>query len=610
MLKARLQWQLLVWIGGMVAVNVIANLLLFFLARSATSFSAARLLLLSAIASTLLIIAGGVSLWIACRILGRLSTGMAELRRGEYPLLVAPTGNPLAEYIRQFNQLSAELRTRDEKTKTWAQSREGELAKASRLLRLNRNRAEAMRALPEGLVLLDEHNRICGVDQTATELIGLPAESLSNTPLDQVVITLRGRASNPDSLDENCALLREGRVNEVRLELQSPREALLRVARIWVLCANGASTDRPTSAKPQPNTDVERMKSEFLSTVSHELRTPLTSIKGSLSLVQSGGTGHIPADARDLLEIAMSNTERLIATINNVLDVAQLEYGGVHFEVSPVALATIVDEAIQAVRPEAVTRNARFEVSLPEPPPLLTVDARRIAQVLRHLLSNAIKFSAKNSRVLLSAKADAGALVLSVQDFGVGIKPEFMARLFQKFEHEQEALTRDTQGCGLGLAICKLVVEAHGGRIWADSEEGKGSTFSVSLPLVPSHRTILVVDDDDDLQRSMADFCERRGYRVLPCHNPKEVLQLARSYRPHVIALDVLAPAGTSAEVCSRLAADPATQPIPVVCFVGDGELPAYARGPNFHTLSKPLDVSEFGSLLDRVFADSGGDGA
>ena len=142
------------------------------------------------------------------------------------------------------------------------------------------------------------------------------------------------------------------------------------------------------------------------------------------------------------------------------------------------------------------------------------------------------------------------------------------------------------------------------------ARKGSGSTFSVSLPLVPSHRTILVVDDDDDLQRGMADFCERRGYRVLPCHNPKEVLQLARSYRPHVVALDVLAPAGTSAEVCRRLAADPATQAIPVVCFVGDRESPAYARGPNFHLLSKPLDVSEFGSLLDRVFADSGGDGA
>jgi signal transduction histidine kinase len=609
MLKARLQWQLLVWIGGMLAVNVCANLLLYFLAPS-TSFSAGRLLLLSAIASTLLILAGGVTLWLARRVLDRLSTGMADLKSGEYPLLVTTQGNPLAEYIRQFNQLSAELRARDEKTKIWAQNREGELAKASRLLRLNNNRAEALRAMPEGLVLLDDQNRVCGVDQTAAELIGTPPESLSNTPLDQVVTNLRGRASNLVSLDEHCAMLRDGRVNELRLELQSPREALLRFAKMCVVCANGASADRRVSAKPQPTSDVDRMKSEFLSTVSHELRTPLTSIKGSLSLVHSGSTGHIPADARDLLDIALSNTDRLIATINNVLDVAQLEYGGVQFEISPVSLANIVDEALQAARPEAVTRSARIDVSLPEPPPVLTVDARRMVQVLRHLLSNAIKFSSKNSRVVLSAKAEGGALVLSVQDFGVGISPEFMGRLFQKFEHEQEALTRDTQGCGLGLAICKLVVEAHGGRIWAESVEGRGSTFFVSLPIAPSHRTILLVDDDDDLQRGMADFCERRGYRVLPCHNPKEVVQLARSYRPHVVALDVLAPPGSSAEVCSRLAADPATKTIPVVCFVGNRESPTYARGPNFHILTKPLDVSEFGSLLDRVFADSGGDGA
>ena len=610
MLKARLQWQLLICIGGIVAVNVVANLSLIWLARSATSFSASRLVLLSAAVSTLLIIMGGVSIWLACRVLDRLSTGMADLQQGKYPLLVAHKGNPLAEYIRQFNQFSAELRARDEKTKSWAQNREGELAKASRLLRLNNSRVEALRAKPEGLVLLDDNNHVCGVDQTAAELIGSPADSLSNAPLEEVIINLRERGSNPASLDEQCARLRDGQVNEVRLELQYPREALLRLTRMRVVGANGASADRHISAKPEPNPEVERMKSEFLSTMSHELRTPLTSIKGSLSLIQSGSSGHIPAEARDLLDIALSNTERLNATIANVLDVAQLEYGGVQFEVSPVALANIVDEAIQAIRPEAVTRNARIEVSLPEPPPVMTADGKRIAQVLRQLLSNAIKFSANNSRVALSAKVDGGALVLSVQDFGVGISPDFMGRLFQKFEHEQEALTRDTQGCGLGLAICKLVVEAHGGRIWAESVEHSGSTFSVSLPLVPSHRTILVVDDDDDLQRSMADFCERRGYRVLPCHNPKEVVNLARSFGPHVVALDVLAPSGTSAEVCSRLAADPATQAIPVVCFVGDREAPNYARGPNYHTLSKPLDVSEFGSLLDRVFAKSGGNGA
>jgi signal transduction histidine kinase len=610
MLKGRLQWQLLVWIAGIVAVNLIANLWLFYLARSVTSFSAGRLLLFSAIASTLLMIAGGVALWLASRALTRLSRGMKELQRGAYPLLVAPTGNPLADHIRQFNQLSSELRTRDEKTKTWAKNREGELAKASRLLRLNSSRVEALRAMPEGLLLLDDHNCICGVDQTAAELIGARPESLSNTPLDQLTMRLRERVSDPASFDERFAMLRSGEATELRLELQSPREALLRIARMRIVRPNGDSADRNLGDQPQPNTDVERMKSEFLSTVSHELRTPLTSIKGSLSLVQSGSTGHIPADARELLDIALSNADRLIATINNVLDVAQLEYGGVQFEVSPVSLANIVDEAMQAVRPEAVTRNARIDLSLPQPPPVMTVDARRIAQVLRHLLSNAIKFSNKNSQVVLSAKIEGEAVVLSVQDFGVGISREFMGKLFQKFEHEQDALTRDTQGCGLGLTICKLVVEAHGGRIWAESVEGSGSTFFVSLPVAPSQRTILVVDDDDDLQRSMAAFCDRRGYRVLACHNPREVVTLARSYRPHLVALDVLAPAGTSAEVCRRLADDPATQAIPVVCFVADRKSPAYTSGPNLHLLAKPLDESEFGSLLDRMFARPGGNGA
>jgi signal transduction histidine kinase len=463
--------------------------------------------------------------------------------------------------------------------------------------------------MPEGLVLLDEMDHVCGVDQAAAELIGTQPESLSNSFLDDVVAGLLHRVSNPAALKERCAMMHDGQANEIRLELQSPRKGLLRFARISTVRRSNGNAGR-SNAERQPNLEVEKMKSELISTVSHELRTPLTSIKGSLSLVQSGSAGHVPADARELLDIALSNTERLIATINNLLDVAQLEYGGVHFEVSPVSLSDLVEEATRGIRPQAVARNVRMEVSLPDPPPIIIVDTKRIAQVVGHLLSNAIKFSAANSRIVLSARIEGGSLNLSVQDFGVGISPEFMGRLFQKFEHEQDALTRDTQGCGLGLTICKLVVEAHGGRIWAESVEGSGTTFFVSLPIAPSRRTILVVDDDDDLHRSMADFCDRRGYRVLTCHNAKEVLRLALSYRPDMVALDELASSGASDELCGKLAADPATRAIPVVCFVSNGISPADAHGPNFHTLSKPLDESEFGGLLDRVFASSKGTGA
>jgi CheY-like chemotaxis protein len=205
----------------------------------------------------------------------------------------------------------------------------------------------------------------------------------------------------------------------------------------------------------------------------------------------------------------------------------------------------------------------------------------------------------------------AGALVVSVQDFGVGMSTEFMGRLFQKFEHAQDALTRDTQGCGLGLAICKLVVEAHGGRIWAESDEGRGSTFYFSLPLeAAAKRTILVVDHDDDLHKSIADYCERRGFRLLPCHNARDVVRLVRSYHPQVVALDTLEPAGTSAEICGRLAADPVTQAIPVICFVGPHETKNHGHGANLHLLAKPLDLDAFGGLLERVFANAGGAGA
>ncbi len=611
MLKFRPHWQLPLVTGAVIAVNIFANLGLFLLARSTHRMTEGWVLLLAAAISTLLILSVAAAVWVSARVLRRLAAGMHELQRGAYPLLVAPKSNPLGEHIRLFNQLSAELRSREQKTKAWAQDRESELARTARLLRLKHQKVEALREMPQALVLVDSQNNIFAVDHTAAELIGAPEESLSNTPLEQVVSRLKQRASSAVVFEEDCARLRDGKVDEIQLEMETPREARLRIARMRVAGLEAAPSQPRVAGKGKPsNTEVEKMKTEFLSTISHELRTPLTSIKGSLSLMQSGSSGHIPAEARDLLEIALGNTDRLIATITNVLDVAQLEYGGVNFEISAAPFAGIVEEAIQEVRPEAVTRNVRIEVSLPDPPPVLTVDSKRIVQVLRHLLSNAIKFSSPNGRIVLAGVVQGGSLVVSVQDFGVGISSEFMGKLFQKFEHQQDALTRDTQGCGLGLAICKLVVEAHGGRIWVESVEGRGSTFFISLPTqAPAGRTILLVDDDDDLQPTVAEYCERRGFRVLPCHNPKDVVRLARSYHPQIVALDNLEPSGTSAEICGRLAADPATQGIPVVCFVGNNET-AYAHGPNLHLLTKPLDVAAFGGLLDRVFANSGADGA
>jgi signal transduction histidine kinase len=594
MLSPRPQWQLVTLAAGVVAVNAAANLLLFV---TASSSNVGRIFFLSAITSTAVIVVVVGAVWLAYGTLKRLSIGMGQLARGSYPLLVVPKTKLFGRYVRNFNELSAALRAREEKSKSTP--------------RRSEVRRDSSRAAPEGLIVVDTRNKLRAVDQAAAELLGSNAESLVRMPLDEVERMLQLRAAHRASFDESCAVLHDGKANEVRLELEAPRDGQLRMVRMLVNDNDGNSSEQHSSGLPAPNPDLERMKSEFLSTVSHELRTPLTSIKGSLSLIRSGSSGHIPAEARDLLEIALGNTDRLITTINNVLDMAQLEYGGVQFQVSPVSSGKVINDAIEAVKPEAVTRNAKIETSLPQPTPVVTIDAKRIVQVLTHLLSNAIKFSAVNSRIVVSAAAQGGALVVSVQDFGAGIRPEFMGRLFHKFEHEQDALTRNTQGCGLGLAICKLVVEAHGGRIWVESKEGQGSKFSFSLPLAASPaRSILVVDDDDDLHRTITAFCEQRGYRVIACHNARETLQLARNYQPTIVAIDVLAGEGASVEVCSKLAEDERTQLIPVVCFARDQQSQAHAAGANVLLASKPLDQSEFGKLLDQLDSKSASGGA
>ncbi len=590
-----------IFLGVAAAASVLQHFVLFWFlasARFATSYLLVAVLVSGAI-STLLLLASGVGLtWLAYAVFKQLSGGMAQVRGGAYSRLVVSRSNPFGECVREFNRLVEELRNRDEKLRLWAQQREAELARTSRLLGLSRDHPGALEAKVEGLVAADSRNSTVAVDKLAAELVGLPAESIIGAPLEEVIARLRTRTTDQRSLDEGCALLRAGAVDEVRLELDGTTPAArVRIARVLETPNRPLAPGR-NAAAPEGN-QLERMKSEFMSIVSHELRTPLTSIKGALSLIRGGASGHVTSEARELLDIAVYNTERMVTLVNNVLDIVQLEHGGIKFQLGPTFLQDVVEEALRCVNSQAAARNVQLHVALPEPSPLLSIDAQRIVQVLVNLLLNAIKFSPEGSRVLISGTAHDEFLEVSVQDFGVGMNAEFMSRLFHKFEQEEEALTRATQGCGLGLVICKLIVEAHGGRIWAESTENVGSTFYFTLPVAgkpSSVPTILIVDEDDDVATALGSFCAEQGLRLVPCHNPKDAVRLARHYRPKLVALDRV---GDGHELCHQLAHDSVTQNIPIVCFAPEDEL-ENAGTAGFHYAAKPVDLLAFRALLTQ----------
>jgi PAS domain S-box-containing protein len=227
---------------------------------------------------------------------------------------------------------------------------------------------------------------------------------------------------------------------------------------------------------------VERMKHEFVSIVSHELRTPLTSIRGALGLVANGVAGAIPPQAQTMINIAHTNSERLVRLINDILDIEKIESGHMLFDLQPIALLPVVEQAIADNRAYGAQFGVTFILEATAPDVHVNADRDRLLQVLTNLLSNAAKFSLPNSTVTVAVTRLDSCVQIGVADRGFGIPEEFHNRIFQKFAQADSSDTRRKGGTGLGLSITKAIVERCGGRIWFTSEVGHGTTFYVDLP--------------------------------------------------------------------------------------------------------------------------------
>lgn len=226
---------------------------------------------------------------------------------------------------------------------------------------------------------------------------------------------------------------------------------------------------------------IEKMKDEFVSVVSHELRTPLTSIKGALGLLSGGVTGQLPAAAEKMLRLALNNTDRLTRLVNDILDFERLESGQIAMETQESDTAQLMRESAESVQVIAQGEGVSIvlgPVALP-----VKVDPSRIVQALVNLLGNAIKFSPPGGRVEFGAERNSSSVVFRIKDQGRGIPKDKLETIFERFQQVDASDSREKGGTGLGLAICRSIVQQHGGRVWAESELGRGSTFYVQLPL-------------------------------------------------------------------------------------------------------------------------------
>ena len=311
-----------------------------------------------------------------------------------------------------------------------------------------------------------------------------------------------------------------------------------------------------------PLEELGQLRAEFLGMVSHELRVPLTSIKGSAATLLEASSDLDPAESHQFLHIIVDQVNHMRELIGDLLDVARIETGTLPVTPEPTEVASLVDRARNTFLSSGGRNNLDLDLALDLPP--VMADRPRIIQVLGNLLSNAARYSLDSSIIRVIAVREELHVAVTVADEGTGISAERLPHLFRKFSRtDDEDGERQIGGSGLGLAICKGIVEAHGGRIWAESD-GQGARFTFTIPvaedtgskattqssLLATHSRqkadedvrILVVDDDPQALRFIRDALSGAGFTPTVTADPKEALPLMEEQKPHLVLLDLVLP--------------------------------------------------------------------
>jgi len=359
--------------------------------------------------------------------------------------------------------------------------------------------------------------------------------------------------------------------------------------------------------------EIAQMKNEFVSTVSHELRTPLTSIKGYVDLILDGDAGPIDEIQAEFLGIVKENADRLVALINDMLDISRIESGRVHLKLEPMPIEDVIAGTLDSFRAVLEQGGRTVRARVPANLPRVRADRDRVGQVLMNFVSNAIKYSPNGGDVVISARHAGDFVNVSVQDHGMGITREDQKQLFTKFYRIDNALTREIGGTGLGLSICKSIIELHGGKVWVRSKMGEGSTFTFSVPVAPRElvRTpylqgpaavggkVLVVDRDPEVADLIETYLVKRGYEVIKAHSAGEALDKALKERPLVITLDVILDSGDGFELLQSLKDQPETADIPVVVLSIVCDEGKSCRLGAADYLEKPIDQTRLLRVID-----------
>lgn len=373
-------------------------------------------------------------------------------------------------------------------------------------------------------------------------------------------------------------------------------------------------------AKIEAAEESNRLKDEFLAVLSHELRSPLNAILGWVQMLESGELS--PARTRQAIEVIGRNARLQGHLIEDILDVSRIITGKLDIDLVAVSMPQVVDTAVSAVAPVAVAKGVRLETTVAATVPSVHGDVRRLHQVLNNVLTNAVKFTPAGGLVQVHCDADDRQVRIEVRDSGEGIDPDFLPLVFERFRQGDSRLTRAHDGLGLGLAIAKHLVEAHGGQIRASSPgRGLGTTMEIRLPIAhtveatptmtPSAGaadralagvSVLVVDDQADSREMVGTYLEHRGAEVLQCHSAEAALEALACRTVDVLIADIAMPGVDGYALVRGARQSGFTAPAIAITAFARADDRRRALDAGFTAfLAKPLDCVQLSRMLGEM---------
>lgn len=423
-----------------------------------------------------------LALWAGWRLTGAIVRPMASLAQAVRRVAAGDLDQELdVRSADEIGEVAAEFRRLVERLRAYEASTVGRIL-------AERERSDAIvRVIEDPVVVLDGELRVTAMNAAAERAFGVRESAAAGQPFPRVSRRPDVTARLREALDG----AQPGARPLDPLPLGPPgRERYYDLETVVLTAPDGPPRGLVALFK-----DVTRfkelgdIKSEFVATVSHEFRTPLTTLMMGVNLLRRSPLAQPGSRAAGILDAMAEETERLTRLVNDLLDLSRLEAGRIEMEFRAVPVNDLLSHAAAALGPQAEEKGIRLQVSADPEGARVRADPDRILLVLTNLLANAIRHTPRGGEIRLAAARQGGRMVVSVADTGPGIPKELQSRVFEKF---YRVPGRPQGGAGLGLAICKEVVQAHGGRIWLESEEGKGSTFHFSLPLAPAAATAAV----------------------------------------------------------------------------------------------------------------------